>query len=62
MHSQELHLDKFKGNFLTISFFAPSDSIFLNSCISAKYCPILKNHTSMGILFIPLSDDVEISI
>ncbi len=33
-------------------FFAPSDSRFSNSCISAKYCPILTNHTSMESLFI----------
>ncbi len=39
-------------------FFAPSDSSFANSCISAKYCPILTNHTWMEILFIQLSDDV----
>ncbi len=31
-------------------FFAPSDSRFSNGCISAKYCPILTNHTSMGSL------------
>ncbi len=42
-------------------FFAPSDSRFSNSCISAKYCPII-NHTSMERLFINLSDDVYISI
>ncbi len=28
-------------------FFAPSDSRFTNSCISAKYCSIITNHTSM---------------
>ncbi len=28
-----------------------SDSRFSNSCISAKYCPILTNHTSMESLF-----------
>ncbi len=27
------------------SIFRPSDSRFSNSCISAKYCPILTNHT-----------------
>ncbi len=26
--------------------------IFSNSCISAKYCPVLTNHTSMESLFI----------
>ncbi len=35
-------------------FFAPSDSRFSNSCISAKYCPILTNHTSMKSLFTQL--------
>ncbi len=35
-----------------------SDSRFSNSCISAKYCPILTNHTSMESLFSQLSDDV----
>ncbi len=39
-----------------------SDTRFSNSCISAKYCPIITNHTSMEILFILLSGDVEISI
>uniref|UniRef100_A0A8C1GF36 ArfGAP with RhoGAP domain, ankyrin repeat and PH domain 3 n=1 Tax=Cyprinus carpio TaxID=7962 RepID=A0A8C1GF36_CYPCA len=34
-----------------MGFFAPSDSRFSNSCISAKYCPILTNHTSMESLF-----------
>ncbi len=34
----------FKGEFLNISiFFAPSDSRFSNSCVSAKYCPIITN-------------------
>ncbi len=42
-----------KCNFLNILiFFAPSDSRFSNSCISAKYCPIQTNHTSMESLFI----------
>ncbi len=31
-------------------------SRFSNSCISAKYCPIITNHTSMETLFIQLSD------
>ncbi len=53
----------FKGDFLNISiFFAPSDSRCSNSCISAKYCPILTNHTSMESLFIQLSFDAYISI
>ncbi len=34
--------------------FAPSDSRFSNSCISAKYCPILTNHTSMESSFIQI--------
>ncbi len=42
--------------------FAPSDSRFSNSCISAKYCPILTNHTSMKILFRQLSGDVYVLI
>uniref|UniRef100_A0A673JNG9 TBC1 domain family member 9 n=1 Tax=Sinocyclocheilus rhinocerous TaxID=307959 RepID=A0A673JNG9_9TELE len=37
-----------------LDFFAPSDSRFSNSCISAKYCPILTNHTSMESLFIQM--------
>ncbi len=39
MRCYELHLDNFKGNFLNllIIFVAPSDSRFLNSCISDKY-------------------------
>ncbi len=48
----ELHLDNFKGDFLNIwIFFAPSDSRY-SSCISAKYCPIITNHTSMESSFI----------
>ncbi len=39
-------------------FFAPSDSRSSSSCISAKYCSIITNHTSMESLFIQLSDDV----
>ncbi len=42
--------------FSVFRFFAPSNSRFSNSCISAKYCPILTNHTSMESLFIQLSD------
>ncbi len=48
-----------KAIFSIFRFFAPSDSRVLNSCISAKYCPILTNHTSMESLFIQLSDDVK---
>ncbi len=43
-------------------FFAPSDYRFTNSCISAKYCPIITNHTSMERLFIQLSYEAYISI
>ncbi len=43
-------------------FFTPSDSRYVNSCISAKYCPILTNHTSMESLFVQLLDGVYISI
>ncbi len=53
---------KIFGKFPTINisknviliFFAPSDSRFSNSCISAKYCPIITNNTSMERLFIQL--------
>ncbi len=34
--------------------FVPSDPRFSNNCISAKYCPILSNHTPMQSLFINL--------
>ncbi len=54
MHYKELHLDNLKGYFLNMqycNFFAPSDSRFSNSCISAKYCLITTNHTSMESLF-----------
>uniref|UniRef100_A0A672N3T4 phosphatidate phosphatase n=1 Tax=Sinocyclocheilus grahami TaxID=75366 RepID=A0A672N3T4_SINGR len=37
------------------NFFAPSDSRFSNSCISAKYCPILTNHTAMESLCVCFS-------
>jgi len=37
-------MDNFKGDILNVSIFQ----------ISTKYCPILTNHTSMGILFIQL--------
>ncbi len=38
--------------FFLFKFFALSDFRFSNSCISAKYCPILTNHTAMEcILF-----------
>ncbi len=63
MHCQGLNMDTFKGDFLNIlNFFAPSDSKFSNSCISAKYCPILTNNLSMESLFIQLSDDVNVHI
>ncbi len=55
MHWQELYLGNFKSD---LDFFPPSDSRFLNSCISAKYCPILTNHTPMESLFIQLADEV----
>ncbi len=49
--------------FQYLDFFAASDSRVSNSCISAKYCPILTNHTSIiYYLFIQLSDDLYISI
>ncbi len=35
MHCQELYLGNFKSD---LDFFAPSDSRFSNSCISATYC------------------------
>ncbi len=40
--------------FSIFRFFAPSDSRFSNSCISAKYFPILTNHTSLESLFIQM--------
>ncbi len=55
MHCQELYLGNFKRD---LDFFAPSDSRFSNSCISAKYCPVITNHTSMESFFIQLSDEV----
>ncbi len=39
-------------------FFCTLRFQILNSCISAKYCPIITNHISMEILFIQLSDYV----
>ncbi len=48
--------------FNIVSFFAPSDYRFSNSCISAKYCPIITKHTSTESLFIQLPCDVYISI
>ncbi len=45
-----------KAIFSIFRFFFSSVSRFSNSCISAKYCPILT--TSMESLFIQLSDDV----
>ncbi len=48
--------DNFKGDiFQYFYFFAPSDSRYSNSCISAKYCPIITNHISMESLFIQLT-------
>ncbi len=47
-------------NISTLNFWLVSrfqiipDSRFSNSCISAKYCPIITNHTSMESLFIQL--------
>ncbi len=38
---------KAKLFFYFLFFFAPSDSRFSNSCISAKYCHILTNNTSI---------------
>jgi len=39
-------MDNFKGNFLNVLIlFAPSDSRFTKSCISANYCPIWTHHT-----------------
>ncbi len=48
----------FKAIFSIFRFFCTLQCRFSNSCISAKYCPILTNHTSMESLFI----DVWISI
>ncbi len=52
MHCQELYLGNFKSDF--DFFFASSDSRFSNSCISAKYCSVLTNNTSMERFFIQL--------
>ncbi len=41
-----------------LDFLAPSDSIFSNSIITGKYCPIITNQTSMESVFIEISDDV----
>ncbi len=46
---------------MIFSIFISQNSRFSNSCISAKYCPILTNHTSAKSLFVQLSDDVSIS-
>ncbi len=51
-------LDSFKGDFLNIF----CTLRFQIVCISAKYRPILTNHTPMESLFIQLSDFVYISI
>ncbi len=39
----------FKISSFVFFFFALSDSRYSNSCISAKYCPIITNHTSMEL-------------
>ncbi len=39
-----------KAIFSVFLIFGPSDSRYSNSCISAKYYPILTNHTSMESL------------
>ncbi len=49
-----------KANFSIIFYFAPSDSWFLNCCLSAKSCPILTSRIPMESLFILISDDVYI--
>ncbi len=54
VHISKLHLDNFKGNFLSI--FASSDSRFSNSYVSANI--VQTNHTSMESLFIQLAEDV----
>jgi len=41
-------------------FFCTIRFRFSNSCVSAKYCPILTNHTSVESIFIQLSCDVYI--
>ncbi len=48
--------------FSVFRFFCTLRFQIFNSCISAKYCPILTNHASMDCLFIQLPDHVEISI
>uniref|UniRef100_A0A672RHR5 Dual specificity protein kinase Ttk-like n=1 Tax=Sinocyclocheilus grahami TaxID=75366 RepID=A0A672RHR5_SINGR len=63
LNSGKTHLLPAEHEENAADFFAPSDSRFSNSCISAKYCPpILTNHTSMESLFIQLSDYIYISI
>ncbi len=59
MHCLGLHLDNFEGDFSQyyFQFSAPSDSRCSNSCIVAKYCPILTN----GKLIYLASDDAQIS-
>ncbi len=53
--AQNLIWTTLKAIFSILNFFAPSDSRFSNSCISAKYCLILTNHTSVESLFIQLT-------
>jgi len=48
--------------FSMFRFFASSDSRLLDSCVSAKYCPMLTNHTSMESSFIQLSRDVCLNL
>ncbi len=57
MHCYGLHLDKFKDNFLNISiFFAPSDSRFSKTCISAKpYINGKPIHSAFGWCIINLN-------
>ncbi len=56
MHCYELHLDKFEGDFLNIRVFLHPQNP--DSCISAKYCPVHTNHTSMDRWISQLSDYV----
>jgi len=51
--------DNFKGDFL--DFFPASDSRFSNSCVSAKDCPMITNHTSMESSFIQMKNTVHLN-
>ncbi len=55
MLCQELYLGTFKSD---LDFLVPSDSRFSNnvSCTSAKYRPILTNHTPIESFFNQLSE------